>query len=372
MAEKNVSDVCLGLTQIIDVKKSIRIPIPQSDHSKGEVDVIAVTDKVIFLIEVKNFSGDVKYKNNMMYQGKDERGDIFQVMKRKEDAFGRLLINHFQSSRPELKSLLVFANDNVKLDKKLQTNHQVTTLKNLETKLSTIYETINSEVFSKKKISQITELLDKLGTWDTVEQFRQLPEICDIESLNLNVEISRERTKKICFSNKRGWMKTLLLGFKLEAKVYFTDGSTSTFIVQPNDFITQIIPWEKNSQKNEIPVLLLKEVQFGYHMNYDWDNEISNSNIGQKEEKSKTPKKMNNQNKYAEGTFHWGSILAILDSGILVDIGTSKKVKGLISNKNYHSWDIVKSTSQTGSQIRVRIDSNKGPNKILLSEIEER
>ncbi|MGB1579591.1 MAG: nuclease-related domain-containing protein, partial [Candidatus Poseidoniaceae archaeon] len=67
-AEHAVGAAAKRVSSTKHVHLAIRIPDPDRPRGSGEVDVIAITDRAVILLEVKNWGGDVLLQNNDLVQ----------------------------------------------------------------------------------------------------------------------------------------------------------------------------------------------------------------------------------------------------------------------------------------------------------------
>jgi len=343
------------------VKKRIRIPRPGTKRSKGEVDVICITNHTIFLIEVKNYLGKVSLnEQGHIIQNGEKRTKAFDIIQEKLDNFSLLMISKSNDDPPEMKSILVFDNKKIIIDDSFINYKNYCLTKDLIKKIEYMERDLTEMKNSNMKLA--TELLDLFGTWDKLiwkggkEVYGDI-----IDDSYLLTLIDRNTCSVIYVSNENNYIKTLFFGPKL---IFLIKKWSGEEVVHPFERGLEIIfrvPGHA-SKNNSILLEEIQSLKFGHKEIPKWrskKNFVKNSNYESK--------------KFLVGTQHKGQIITWLPKGgILVSIG--ENMKGILNEKDFFSPgisnDFIKQIYSKGKIINVKITrNNKG--KINLKYVED-
>ncbi|MEC8874131.1 MAG: nuclease-related domain-containing protein, partial [Candidatus Thermoplasmatota archaeon] len=124
-----------------DVFHRKRVPRPDSHRSKGEIDVIAVGERAVLAIEVKNWKGTVSIEDNLFfaYQGRqrpsqyNDRGRVTKLISEKVSSL-EWVFRAAHESRVDFAifPLVVFTNDDCRLTEELSRRSDCWHLNELE------------------------------------------------------------------------------------------------------------------------------------------------------------------------------------------------------------------------------------------------
>jgi len=332
----------------------IRIPRPGTEKSKGEVDIICITNHTIFLIEVKNYRGVVSInEDGYIIQNEERRTKVFDIIQEKLDNFSLLMISKSNDEPPEMKTILVFDNKKIKFHDSFENypNHCLT--KDLIKKIEFMEKGMR-KITSVNKILAI-KLLDLFGTWDSLIWTGGKEIHGDIIDSSFPFSLNRNTCKSISISNNHTYIKTIFLGPKLTCLIKTWSGKERIIEFKKELEIIFRTPG-KDSKNSKILLEEIKLIVIGHKEVPKWRKEKNN--------KSST--------KFLVGTKHKGQIITWLPKGgILVAI--SENIKGIVNEKDFISAgipiDFTKQIYSEGKIIDVKITRNKN-GKISLKYIE--
>ena len=124
------------------VHLAIRIPDPDRHRGSGEVDVIAITDRAVILLEVKNWGGDVLLQNNDLVQqrlldkGEPPKPVIEKLRARSGCCNVALSIDQIEML--EVLPIVVLANPKGNLSEEVLAHPEVSTVADLPAKIEAL------------------------------------------------------------------------------------------------------------------------------------------------------------------------------------------------------------------------------------------
>ena len=153
------------------VHLAIRIPDPDRPRGSGEVDVIAITDRAVILLEVKNWGGDVLLQNNDLVQQRLlDKGEppkpVIEKLRAKVRMLQRCSLSIDQIEMLEVLPIVVLANPKGNLSEEVLAHPEVSTVANLPAKIESLLAT--RKPASDDEIARQDAMLRRFGTWDVL------------------------------------------------------------------------------------------------------------------------------------------------------------------------------------------------------------
>lgn len=342
--------------------KGIRIPNLDRYIGKLEIDSIAVTDKGIYLIEVKNFAGKVSLDGQMLKQNGKIRGDVFGILDKKVEIFKRIVLNLTGNPDIDVKGLLVFPNRNVQLSDELQARNDVSNLSGLRAMINHFNGHFSK--LSKQDSKLIDKMIPSFGTWDELtwnEDYFQRGDL-NVESLGLGLK--RDDFKSITVENSRGYWSSLLLGPRVAIRVLAKDG---TILVEKEMDGNEMMEFHISGNKavSNLPVSHIKLLSLGY-----LDSDMMKLRTRSKQVKAAKSSKQTGHNKkdrsglpkdawkkFKAGDIVDGTIIERWDYADLVELD-AKGIKGMLKFKSFDTdmgLMMYKGTHSKGKPVKVKI-----------------
>lgn len=339
-----------------------RVPNVNKIRGFGEVDVIAITQKAVFAIEVKNWTGEIEIVDGNLVQKnrKPSKNNIFDHISTKADNIKFVYLSEFGKELFEVKPLIVMTNKNCKFSEAVEKHPMV--IKTLDIKGTISKTTDKLEDYDSITIDELKMMLDKFPTWDTISLANTKEEIGDIPEESIPLKWSRTKYSSIDVNLTRGLFSTILLGPQLKISMRHHDGSLVEELIKPeNETITLFRP-TINSELCEFPITEIQSISFGCREKFDWESfsvkPISISNSKQ-------------NNGFTVGGIYKGRIVRDIGHAFLIVI-KEKQLKGLLykDKLNVHV-DLINQFYSIGKTVKVKIKkfTDKGKTKCNLIEV---
>ena len=249
-----------------------RVPNVNKIRGFGEVDVIAITQKAVFAIEVKNWTGEIEIVDGNLVQKnrKPSKNNIFDHISTKADNIKFVYLSEFGKELFEVKPLIVMTNKNCKFSNAVEKHPMVIKTSEIN---STISKTTDKlEDYDSITIDELKMMLDKFPTWDTISLANTKEEIGDIPEESIPLNWSRTKYSSIDVDLTRGLFSTILFGPQLKISMRHHDGSLVEELIKPeNETITLLRP-TINSESCKFPITQIQSVSFGCREKFDWEN----------------------------------------------------------------------------------------------------
>tara|TARA_B100000683_G_C12443844_1_gene537275 strand:- start:101 stop:1318 length:1218 start_codon:yes stop_codon:yes gene_type:complete len=260
---------------VLKVHHAVRLTKIEGGKSRREVDLIAVMQDRLVLIEVKNFNGVISMNDDgVLHQNGQSRGWTFAKL---DDASKRLKdtmhLTGIRLGDAEIHSVLLFqgrgeVEDSVSTGGRLLDAHVAKTTDEL---LAVLNRPLGDGAkMNDAQMNAVQEFFARCGTWDELEanngatlegDFRTSPAI----------EGWRKAHRRMSFSNQRGWLTTVLFGPKFVAKTTGWNGQTSTVDVAFDEVVEMVGAGAKNTG---FSIDHLASLTFGYSNFPDWENTV--------------------------------------------------------------------------------------------------
>jgi len=267
-AERRVADIVNSHETIINVWLGKRVPNPDTFHSRGEVDVIALAKNGdVLSLEVKNWIGQVVEENGDVVQSRlSKKGKSKPVISKivaKSECLKRYLNSKTNSKWLNIHPLLVLANEFAQPSRDALELEQVTTVDRL---LETVDSKLTQDThLSQSQINRMIEQINSFNTYDTVLLADQAFKQGDI----INSPWNRQEFEQVEIRNVRGRILTLILGKKYEAIGIDYDGNSHKLDTDVDvESVTFSEPWRKGNTK--IPLSRCQTIQFGGRTVYSY------------------------------------------------------------------------------------------------------
>lgn len=356
--------------------KGIRIPNLDRSIGKLEIDSIAITDKGIYLIEVKNFVGKVSIDGQMLKQNDKIRGDVFGTLEKKVEIFKRIVLNLTGNPDIDVKGLLVFPNRKVELSDELKARKDVSDLKGLRKMIDHFNGHFSKLTAEESKM--INETIPSFGTWDELHWNEDYLQRGDLNVESLGLGLKRDDFKSITVENSRGYWTSLLFGPKITIRVMAKDGLV---LVERELNGNEIMEFHITGQKSIsfIPTSHIRSLSLGY---LDSDGmklrtrtkQVKSARSNRKGKQAKRGRQ-NNPNlandawkKFKPGDVADGTILERWDYGDLIELD-AKGIKGLLKNRTFEteiSLMMYQGTHSKGKPVKVKIIKSVSNKEIHL------
>ena len=267
-AEKCVADILKSHDSIIHVWKGKRVPRPDTMHSRGEIDVIALAKNGdVFSVEVKNWCGIIFEADRDVVQSrlfrKGKSKPVLPKIVAKSECLKRYLNSKTNSKWLNIHSLLVLANEFAEPSREVLALDQVATIDNL---LETIGSKLTHDThLCQSQIDLMVEQINSFNTYDTLVLADQDFKQGDITSSPWD----RAEYEKVEIQNARGRVLSILLGKKYEAIGIDYDGNSKKLDTDVSfESITFSEPWRNGN--SVIPLQSCKTIQFGGKTEYSY------------------------------------------------------------------------------------------------------
>lgn len=360
-------------------KRGLRIPNVLKRIGSGEVDVVALTDRCLLLVEVKFWKGNLSIdRNRNIQQERKASKPVLQTLEAKVENMKRLHLQRFKKD-VEVEHLVVFAHSNSTLSPSLQGLLNVTTLDNLEESVGKLLE--NRQVLSQKEIHDYQKFIQVFGQYDSLCTPGGECLFGDISDEFSSSLLSRERCLSLDISLARGRFATLFLGPRLSVTLNLRDGTEEHRLIKPEDNVFFSQPWKvASSTERTIPIQFFSSIQFGTTEEIFKDEHGNLTSVGPViRESAPLPAKMTIQqrtidalSRFDEGEIYTGTVVKHLRTpkggidGILVSL-ESRLITGLLGRDQVSKIDLgLIGLYSVGRSIDVRVTEIHGPKKIFL------
>ena len=342
---------------VLKVHHAVRLTKIEGGKSRREVDLIAVMQDRLVLIEVKNFKGVISMNDDgVLHQNGQSRGWTFAKL---DDASKRLKdtmhLTGIRLGDAEIHSVLLFqgsgeVEDSVSTGGRLLDAHVAKTTDEL---LAVLNRPLGEDAWmSDEQVSAIEAFFARCGTWDALEANNGATLEGDIRSSS-TVESWRKAHRHMAFSNRRGWLTTVLFGPKFVAETTGWNGQTSTVDVEFDQVVEMVGAGAKNTG---FSIDHLASLTFGYSSFPDWENTVL-MEVDDKEDPPKAKAGKSNQPPYRPGDI----VRAATVSGIHEQHGIfftlDKNNSGLYRKENMEEmeWTMRDGLYRVGDAMPVKV-----------------
>ena len=376
-AELRVMRKLERLSEVIEVHHALRIPDPNRKYGAGEVDCLALTERGILLIEVKNWGGRVDLVGDDVSHSRIDAGKpVLPQLSEKSRHLKRCAISMLQDNAIEVETLLVFTNSNARLSKEVMAHNSVATFNTLEEKITAKFQPL--ERLTDAQITGYKSMISCFGSWDQVVDADTGKNIIgDFRDSELPFGWSRSEIKTVSFSFEQGLWKTITRGPHLKAVVERWSGLKEALSV-PLDSLVHTAPWGAGGVdgNGNYPLEKLSQISFGFQFPPFHDEHLkllpSTSQLPVKHPQSSPG--IDYRQRFAKGSLHKGTVSKVLCDNqqqpyaLLVAL-IERKVTGRIkiSEFDHVNPEVFKVFYGTGKPIDVRIEHYAGPRSIRLT-----
>ncbi|MGB1955852.1 MAG: nuclease-related domain-containing protein [Candidatus Poseidoniaceae archaeon] len=383
-AEVDVQDAMDSMECTLDTWRGLRIPKVLSRIGSGEVDVIALTDRCIVMIEVKFWKGKLSVDGNRCIQqnGRTPK-PVLQTLESKVHNLKNLYLQRFKKD-VEVEHLLVFAHPKSSLSPELSSFRNVSTLDSLEETVKNLLS--ERHKLSSKAINDYRRIINTFGQYDslcTPAGACMFGDIVDEKSAEL---IARKRCESVHIALSRGFLGTLLLGPRLEVTLNLRDRTREEKSIRPGDHVYFSQPWKAaSSEERKLPIEFFSSINFGTTeiVLIDQDGHptgVHEPLVAEAIEKTANHKAKTNLDgvvenalkRFEEGNTYTGTIIKHLKNsagaldGILVSL-ENRLITGLLGRNQIALINPgLLGLYDVGRSIEVRISKIIGPKKIFL------
>lgn len=362
-AEAKVAATLRKMKGMKHVAMEVRIPAPESNQN-GEVDIIAIHEKAILFVEVKNWTGQVVLDDDKIKQIKTKGNDItdpaFSKLEFKANSFRSLYRSRIGKEVPEVIPILVFSNTNATLGDSLSARIDVAEFNTMTKSILKRLKPLGK--IPDKERQHCREIIEMCGSWDAME-FRGGKALKgDFTDTKLPEFIKREDVRSAHFDNLNGFLKTLIRGPKLVANLKSWEGEKYQLEFDKSETIDFVEPWARDENPTH-NLWMLYGLRFGYRHEVSWEN--------QSEARKHSGK--NAYKNFEKGKSYHGTVINWIDGGILVSLENSKnrdhKVNGIIPMKslgNEMEVEMKKAIYTQGKGIDVVVTSSKSNRGVNL------
>lgn len=382
-AEHAVGAAAKRVASTKHVHLAIRIPDPDRPRGSGEVDVIAITDRAVILLEVKNWGGDVLLQNNDLVQQRLlDKGEppkpVIEKLRAKVRMLQRCSLSIDQIEMLEVLPIVVLANPKGNLSEEVLAHPEVSTVANLPAKIESLLAT--RKPASDDEIARQDAMLRRFGTWDVLTFDGGQRHTGDLIDADLPEGWARADQTAVEVAVEGGWFPTLLRGPRLNVTFHRRDGTTTTETMTPGLTVRHTQPWDDSGidGKGTYPIEHVRKVIFGNAAPFRWD-EIGVRSRAQspqppKDAVDEVPETRDPLEGFEVGGTYTGTVVKHMyrkDGGPfygLLVVLVERHVKGLldVDKMDGMSMDHIDMFYAVGKTIDVKIVSIRGPNKIDL------
>ena len=339
------------LDNVLEVYHATRLQHASGGNSRREVDLIALLNDRIILIEVKNYSGEISMdENGFLHEDGKNRDWSFSKL---SDAATRLATSlmtvGINLGQAEIHSLLYLAGSGKK-DNTVTVGNNLTKTFIADSNTS-LKKSINSSLgtngrMSKKKITAIRRFFEMCGTWDEIEYLNESLIEGDIIDSTIPTDW-RLNYQSVKFENLRGSIGTIFLGPKFSVSTKGWKDEHAEFEIQHETTIEIRTPG-KNSQNISEVITKLKGINFGYKELHNW-TEIKL--LDEPTDTIKTP------NDFKKGQVIENATISSIhdDYGVFIKLNA---IEDGLFHKNQippFIWAQVETIYRPGSQVNVKI-----------------
>ncbi|RPG76800.1 MAG: S1 RNA-binding domain-containing protein [Euryarchaeota archaeon TMED141] len=370
-AEHAVGAAAKRVANTKHVHLAIRIPDPDRPRGSGEVDVIAITDRAVILLEVKNWGGDVLLQNNDLVQQRLlDKGEppkpVIEKLRAKVRMLQRCSLSIDRVEMLEVLPIVVLANPKGNLSDEVLAHPEVSTVADLPAKIEALLAT--REPASDEEIIRQDALLRRFGTWDVLTFDGGQRHTGDLTDEDLPEGWARADHSSVEIAVEGGFFSTLFRGPRLSVTFHCRDGSKVTENMSPGPTVRHTQPWDDSGidGKGTYPIEHVRKVLFGNEAKFRWEDVTPASDDDTTEDVDPlaafevggtyTGTVVNHQGRKKDD-FH-GLLVALVE----------RQVTGMvhISKMDGMSMDHIDMFYAVGKTIDVKILSIRGPKKIDL------
>ena len=374
-AEHAVGAAAKRVASTKHVHLAIRIPDPDRPRGSGEVDVIAITDRAVILLEVKNWGGDVLLQNNDLVQQRLlDKGEppkpVIEKLRAKVRMLQRCSLSIDQIEMLEVLPIVVLANPKGNLSEEVLAHPEVSTVADLPAKIEALLAA--REPASEEEIARQDALLRRFGTWDVLTFDGGQRHTGDLIDEDLPDGWARADHTAVEVAVEGGWFPTLLRGPRLNVTFHRRDGTNTTETMAPGLTVRHTQPWDDSGidGKGTYPIEHVRKVIFGNAAIFDWDGIPIVGPDGTSTEGVDTEDPLE---KFKVGETYPGTVVHhLVDDGnihgILVEL-VARKVTGKIPSKEVERLnpDLIDMFYGVGKTVDVKIVKIDGPKRIQLA-----
>ena len=187
-----------------------RIPAPKEGRCR-EVDFVVVGPSEVWMVECKHWSGEMEIKGNDVIQhrrndlGELNHGNTFAVIAHK----GVVLAEYYGRPMPEIKSFVVFSNNNLEIPDEVMAREDCFRQSDLLAILPSERGVSGAELSEESK--GLVKSLETLGSWDLIRMHGGKEYNGDLKSISANSGVIGElfelRTEyeRIDMDTERSW-----------------------------------------------------------------------------------------------------------------------------------------------------------------------
>lgn len=342
---------------VLNVHHAVRLSKIEGGKGRREVDLIAVMEDRMVLIEVKNFKGVISMNDDgVLHQNGQSRGWTFAKL---DDASKRLKdtmhLTGIRLKDTEIHSVLLFqgkgeVEDSVSTGGRLLDAYVAKTTNEL---LDILKRPLGDGAkMNDAQMSAVQEFFARCGTWDELEANNGATLEGDFRTSPI-IEDWRKAHRRMSFSNQRGWLTTVLFGPKFVAETTGWNGHSSRVDVEFDQVIEMVGAGSKNKG---FSIDHLKSLTFGYSSFPDWENTVL-MEVEDKKDPPKPKKGQSNQPPYRRGDI----VRAATVSGIHEQHGIfftlDKDNSGLYRKQNMEAmeWTMREGLYRVGEAMDVKV-----------------
>ena len=374
-----------SLECVKSIRHSVRIPDPNRKQAAGEIDILALTDQGIILVEVKHWAGKIELLGGDLIQvkRKGRRPPVLSLLESKVRNLKRVAVTMIQDSALEVSKIILFTNNNANLSPEVQNLPTVATLENLEEKLHTALQYIDK--LPEDILENYQLLASSFGGYDELRFDGGGIVSGDLSDAVMPERWSRKEFERISVKISRGWFKTILLGPRLEITLQKWDGTLQKEVLsEPFLKIKHTAPWAAGGLENDgiYSIEHLSEIVHGYQHS-PFDDEVlkrlskSIKHENKSRENSTSLKSTNTSDNFKQiflpDSIHNGTIVKkLVDQkgkpyAMLVAL-VERRVTGKLhlDELGHVHPDLFDMTYGVGMPIEVTIHKYAGPRKIQL------
>ena len=335
-----------------------RIPNVNKIRGFGEVDVIAVTQKAVFAMEVKNWTGEIDIVDGNLVQTnrKPSKNNVFDHISTKADNIKFVYLSEFSEELFEVKPLIVMTNKNCKFTEAVENHPMVIKISQLHDEIKEAVKKLDD--YETSTTDNLIMMLDKFPTWDTISLANSQEEIGDIVENSIPFGWDRTKYSSINVSMPRGLFATILFGPQIKLTTKSHDGNLVEELIIPNEETITLRRPTATEEYHEFPITKINSVTFGSEEIFDWQRFSVSSKSNSKK-----------QNQFKVGGIYNGRIASDIGPAFLVVL-KEKQLKGLLyKDKLEVHVDLIEQFYSVGKTVKVKITKFKSKTKCNLIEV---
>ncbi len=332
-----------------------RIPNVNKIRGFGEVDVVAITQKAVFAIEVKNWTGQIDIVDGNLVQTnrKPGKNNVFDHISTKADNIKFVYLSEFSKELFEVKPLIVMTNKNCKFTEAVENHPMVVKISQLNEKINKMVEKLDD--YDSTTTDELKIMLNKFPTWDTILLANSEEKIGDIIEDSIPFDWDRTKYSAINVTMPRGLFATILFGPQIKLTTKSHDGNLVEKLIVPNEETITLRRPTVTEEYHELPITEINSVTFGSEEIFDWQKFSVSSKSNSKK-----------QNQFKVGGIYKGRIAGDLGHSFIV-ILKEKQLKGLLKKDNLGVHvGFLEQFYSVGNTVKVKITKFKGKTKCNL------